>query len=141
MAVIKTYKATTHLSLNVVMPSGKNQHITFNGLSNGTSLYTTDNELIQQALESHARFGTLFRLQTTSKQTTKTTKNTANSKKATKVTKVTVSDIDAAKDYLADNFGLSRTKMKSTTAILNAAKANGIEFVGLSETEAEAKAE
>ena len=47
------------------------------------------------------------------------------------VCKVKVSDIAAAKDYLADKFGISRTSMRSTKAILEQAAAHGIEFEGL----------
>ena len=45
--------------------------------------------------------------------------------------KVKVSDIASAKDYLADTFGISRTSMRSTKAIMEQAAANGIEFEGL----------
>ena len=48
-----------------------------------------------------------------------------------KVRTVKVSDIAAAKDYLADTFGLSRTSLRSEKSILEAAKAQGIEFEGL----------
>lgn len=43
-----------------------------------------------------------------------------------------VSDLSAAKDYLADTFGISRTAMRSMKAITEQAAANGIEFEGLS---------
>ena len=46
--------------------------------------------------------------------------------------KVKVSDLSAAKDYLADTFGISRTAMRSMKAITEQAAANGIEFEGLS---------
>ena len=45
---------------------------------------------------------------------------------------VIVSDLAAAKDYLADKFGISRTTLRSKKAIVEQAAANGIEFVGLS---------
>ena len=45
---------------------------------------------------------------------------------------VTVSDLAAAKDYLADKFGISRTTLRSKKAIVEQAAANGIEFVVLS---------
>lgn len=45
--------------------------------------------------------------------------------------KVKVSDIASAKDYLADTFGISRTSMRSTKAIMEQATANRIEFEGL----------
>lgn len=136
MAIIKTYRAKTAVSLNIVLPSKKSQHITFTPLSNGTSTYTTDNETIQQALENHYRFGSLFRLYSTRDtegQTTTVVEEKKNVKPAqvAAVTKITVSDIAAAKDYLADKFGVSRTAMRSTTAILQQAKAHGIEFEGI----------
>lgn len=46
--------------------------------------------------------------------------------------KVKVSDLAAAKDYLADTFGISRTSMRSTKAIMEQAAAHSIEFEGLS---------
>lgn len=45
--------------------------------------------------------------------------------------KVKVSDLAAAKDYLADTFGISRTSMRSTKAIMGQAAAHSIEFEGL----------
>ena len=42
---IKTYMANTNISINVVLPSKKNFHITFTPLSNGSSVFTTDNEI------------------------------------------------------------------------------------------------
>lgn len=50
----------------------------------------------------------------------------------TELKQVTVSDLAAAKDYLADKFGISRTTLRSKKAIVEQAAANGIEFVGLS---------
>ena len=60
--MIKTYKANTNVSINVVLPSKKNLHISFTPLSNGSSLFTTDNEDIMRAIEKHYNFGKLFRL-------------------------------------------------------------------------------
>ena len=45
--------------------------------------------------------------------------------------KIIKGDIASAKDYLADTFGISRTSMRSTKAIMEQAAANGIEFEGL----------
>lgn len=44
---------------------------------------------------------------------------------------IVVSDPDAAKAYLAEHFGLSRTKLKSLKAIKEAGAANGIVFEGI----------
>lgn len=45
--------------------------------------------------------------------------------------KIVVSDPDAAKAYLAEHFGYSRTKIKTLKAIKDAAAANGIVFEGI----------
>lgn len=60
--ITKTYKANTNISINVVLPSKKNLHIAFVPLSNGSSVFTTDNEDIQKSIENHYKFGKLFKL-------------------------------------------------------------------------------
>lgn len=168
--IIKTYKANTNISINVVLPSKKNLHITFTPLSDGSSVFTTDNEVIQKSIEKHYKFGKLFRLQALQGQSAKRkatdkqkvtslknqkeipaaenvdkteldnnenveqngeTKDNAGAGNDETVCKVKVSDIATAKDYLADKFGISRTSMRSTKAILEQAAAHGIEFQGL----------
>ena len=62
MGKIKTYKANTNVSINVVLSNKKNLHISFSPLSNGTSTFTTDNEEVMNAIERHSNFGKLFRL-------------------------------------------------------------------------------
>lgn len=163
--MIKTYRANTNISINVVLPSKKNLHISFNALSNGSSVYTTDNEEIQNAMECHYKFGKLFKLTGAESSIEKVGKNKPESLKtnklyaerdrlenpideeddgatdeeddgnsdseATSLRQIQVSDIAAAKDYLADKFGISRTSMRSTKAIMEHASLQGIQFVGL----------
>lgn len=173
MATRKTYKANTNVSINVVLPSKKNLHISFMPLSNGSSVFTTDNEELQKAIESHYRFGSLFRLVGESnipgkKETSKREKNDKKTSTEVDATtteesdekdaesaidantttaeesgesddenengnliKVHVTDLASAKDYLADKFGISRTSMRSTKAIIEQAAAHGIEFEGI----------
>ena len=172
--MIKTYKANTNVSINVVLPSKKNLHISFVPLSNGSSTFTTDNEEIMNAIECHYNFGKLFRLHSvqgeSKKKATKAVEMPAKKEEKaedkpadnpnptptpaedatvidneqddnastegadtdTELKQVTVSDLAAAKDYLADKFGISRTTLRSKKAIVEQAAANGIEFVGLS---------
>lgn len=47
------------------------------------------------------------------------------------LTKVNVTDLEDARDYLSDKFGISRSKIRSQKAVREAAEANGIVFVGL----------
>lgn len=168
MSTRKTYKANTNVSINVVLSSKKNLHISFMPLSNGSSVFTTDNEELQKAIESHYRFGSLFRLvgesnipgkknnkKTSMEVDEATTKesdekdaesaieaNTATTEESDEkesdeensngnLIKVHVTDLASAKDYLADKFGISRTSLRSTKAILEQAAAHGIEFEGI----------
>lgn len=48
-----------------------------------------------------------------------------------KLNVVKVNDINEAKDYLAEKFGVNRSSMRSTKAILEQAAINGIEFEGI----------
>ena len=166
---IKTYKANTNVSINVVLPSKKNLHITFVPLSDGSSVFTTNDEMLQKSIESHYKFGKLFKLYSaqgnsvsrviankppkaapSKKQQVESTGNEeevngedanldSQSQGNTEVAGLdeqpqdnTANDIASAKDYLADTFGISRTSMRSSKAILEQAAAHGIEFEGLS---------
>lgn len=138
MTIIKTYKANTNVSINVVLPSKKNLHISFTPLTNGSSVFTTDNEDVQKAIESHYRFGTLFRLHSSKGENAQSrTEDAEESDEAGQtseedvLTKVPVSDLSSAKDYLADKFGISRTSLRSAKAIMEQAAAHGIEFEGI----------
>lgn len=156
----KTYKATTEISINVVLANKKNLHISFLPISrNNGSTFTTDNEEIINAIERHYNYGKLFKLhrvegeEKSIKQTAETTSAPIAKKDAGEETtstivedkgeadvsvedknlrKVIVSDYASAKDYLADTFGISRTLMRSQKAIIEQATAHGIEFEGLS---------
>lgn len=71
--MIKTYKANTNVSINVVLASKKNLHISFTPLSNGSSTFTTDDEEIMNSIERHYNFGKLFRLHSTQDESKKKT--------------------------------------------------------------------
>lgn len=50
---------------------------------------------------------------------------------ATGLKQIHIDNLDDAKEYLCDHFGLSRTKLRSKKAITEAASANGVAFVGI----------
>lgn len=136
MTIIKTYKSNTNVSINVVLSSKKNLHVSFTPLSNGSSVFTTDNEDVQKAIESHYRFGSLFRLYSSQAQNAKEKETeeageTEETADGSGLKKVPVTDIASAKDYLADKFGISRTSLRSTKSIMEQAAAHGIEFEGI----------
>ncbi|MDD6007654.1 MAG: hypothetical protein PUC21_10180 [Bacteroidales bacterium] len=119
-----------------MLSTKKNMHITFTPLSNGSSLFTTDNEEIIDAIEHHYKFGKMFRLDGVedSGEALESGEQRVESEEASEgetLKQVSVSDLAAAKDYLADKCGVSRTVLRSKNAIIEQAKAHQIEFVGL----------
>ena len=178
--MIKKYSATTNVSINVVLKSGANRHIAFSAQTGGGSVFYTEDVDIQEAMERHYKYGTLFKIdphfqsdknlapkpkvtnptpkpasdniETTNFPTIPQVENAAsttgeNADESTSATDgteaadpevnenglktVVVSDPDAAKAYLAEHFGVSRTKLKSLKSIKETAAAHGIEFKGI----------
>lgn len=162
---MKKYLANTTISVSVSLPNGGNARVSFSPLSDGTSVYYTNDKEIQFALEHHYKFGKLFNLVEDSqegnapaaKKTTKSPAEKASGKSAKKPTteqaaitnehptteeseceesqegeaepkEVTVSDLDAAKDYLAENYDVVRTKLKTEEIINETALSFGITF-------------
>lgn len=124
--MIKQYYSKSDISINVVLSNNKSLHISFMPLSNGHSEYITDNKDIQDAIEKHHGYGKMFKL----KNSETTRKKSAAPEKKTLQT-IPVSDISAAKEYLADKYGVSRTLMKSPDDIIRIAKSKGIIFEGI----------
>ena len=124
----KKYIAYSHVAINVVLPkSGKGMHVSFTPITGGGSVYITNNEDIQKALERHSRFGKLFKIDINYKEEEPVVEEAAAVEEPrAKVMKM--ASLDDAKAYLADNFGISRTKLRSKKQIEDAAAANGIEF-------------
>ncbi len=158
----KTYRAKSEVSINVVLKNGKSKHISFLPVTGGGSVYRTDNEDIQAALESHYRFGNLFRIVDEPEQkspkiplkdkkkkqpkeedqipneekdglTEKDMENETEGDEDDGLRVVTVTCTSDAKEYLADTFGISRTNLRSKAKIIEAAAKNGIKFEGLDE--------
>ena len=130
----KQYKARTSISINVVLGNKSSMHVPFITQSDGSSVYATDNEEVQRALERHYRFGTLFKaveVEETPVAAVDDETSETEGEEQPSVRKVSVSDYSSAKDYLADTFGLSRTSLRSQKSIIEAAAAHGIEFEGL----------
>ena len=58
----KKYVARSVVSISVKLASGKTTHITFTPRTVGGSVFYTDNELIQEGLEKHPKYGKLFKV-------------------------------------------------------------------------------
>ncbi|MFI3293096.1 MAG: hypothetical protein SNI70_06215 [Rikenellaceae bacterium] len=144
MSTKKTYKSGSDISINVLLPSKKNLHISFASQSNGSSYYITSDSQVQTAIERHRKFNKLFYLDSEVSSSEETKKQTPTSEPASEqqaegttgdgesqLIKITVSDLASAKDYLAETFGLVRSSMRAKATVVEKAAENGIEFVGL----------
>ena len=131
----KTYQGYSDLAFNVKV-NGNKKRIVFDAQSRGTSIYSTRDTDEQKAIESHCWYNDKFwlaesvdekKLEAEAKK-----KATAKTKKAEAEKKtVSVQDIADAKDYLAETFGISRSKMKTREDVLAIAKENNVELEGL----------
>lgn len=128
----KVYKAKSHVSINVIMPNGKSRHVTFNSLTGGGSMYSTSDEDMQSALETHHNYGVLYKLDKVVDETKVEVKPKAQPKvQEPEVKTVKVASLEDAKEYLVDKYGISRTKLRSKKQIMEAAEAHNIEFEGI----------
>ncbi len=129
--MIKTYKAKTSISINVVLPSKKNMHVSFINHSDGSSSFVTDNSDLQRAIEQHYKFGKLFRLVSSISPETISAKKAEDTSEKEVVTVVKMTDLSSAKEYLAEKFGISRSRLRREEDIKAQAQARGIVFEGI----------
>ena len=134
--MFKKYQAGSDLAFSV-MVGNERMRIVFEGKTMGSSIYMTKDPKVQKAIESHYWFKDKFFLVETvdekkeaseakKKAAAKTKKKVADEKKTHVVT-----DFEDAKDYLAETYGVSRSKMKTKEDILEIAKEKGVELEGL----------
>ena len=132
----KKYQAGTDLSFSV-MVGNERVRVVFDGKTMGCSIYGTRDEKLQKAIESHYWFNDKFFLveavdekkeaaEAKKRAIAKTKKKAAEEKKTHIVT-----DFEDAKEYLAETYGVSRSKMKTKDDILAIAKEKGVELEGL----------
>lgn len=130
------YQAGTDLAFSV-MVGDERMRIVFEGKTMGSSVYMTRDPKVQKAIESHYWFNDKFFLvesidekkeaaEAKKKAAAKTKKKAADEKKTHIVT-----DVEDAKDYLAETYGVSRSKMKTKEEILAVAQEHGVELEGL----------
>lgn len=116
------------------MPSAKQEehtHLIYFSVRRKQYLYHRQRRCAACAGASY-RYGKLFKLAGEIKEKTAEEKAAEKQKqeeeRAAKTINIKVSDIWEARDYLASNYGISRTKLRSEDAILNAAKEHNINF-------------
>lgn len=127
---MKHYIAKSQVSFTVKYPNGSTKRISFAPKTLGGSTYVSDDEDEQKALESHPAFGRLFKLDKIADAPV--VKTPAPIVKQD-ITSIDVTDLSDARNYLAERFGISRTKLRSKASVLEYAKTYNISFVGLPE--------
>lgn len=125
----KLYKSSAILVLYVRKEDGKGFRLSFDPLTGGGSQFVTSDEKLQKALDSHYDYGKKFYGVEIKEEPKPEPVATEAENKGPK--QITVANLDDAKEYLAERFGISRAKMRSKAAIIAAAEENGIEFIGL----------
>lgn len=132
--MFKVYQAGSDLSFSVKMKNG-NRRIVFEPQSHGTSVYSSRNTEEQNAIEKHHWFNDKFWIQ--SEVDEKKVAAEAKKKAATRAKKTEeenthfVEDLQDAKDYLSEKYGVSRSKMKTKDEILAVAQEYGVKLEGL----------
>ena len=132
----KTYEANTIVGITV--QTGKfHRRVSFDQLSNGKSYLVTDSKALQDAIEKHSFFKSgMIRL--SAKEDERVAKEPVDERPDGQPTpegdehelkKITVAGQSDAVDYLTENFGISRTKLRSQKAIAEAGAVHGVEFV------------
>ena len=122
--MLKTYSADTEVSINVLV-GGAHRHLAFIPRTLGGSSFATDDPMMQKAIEHHRFFGTLITLANTMEDNHTDTPGT-NEEQTGRPVDLTFSSLSDAKDYCADNFGISRTRLKNFEQIKAIAEDNGV---------------
>lgn len=153
--MLKKYKAKSCISISVALSTGGVAHVSFSPMTGGGSTFYTDDTVLQEGLEKHPKFGRLFVLvergQSAPPNHTTTNdsvlENTAEVREQpsdtsqTTIRRVEMQCNDDAKDYLAEKFGISRSKLRSRADIEKAAQANGIQIIWPSRKKSEGTGE
>ena len=123
----KRYTSSARVVIGIATDNGGYARIAFNPLTGGGSYFETSDEKLQSAIERHTGYGKSF----VGHEVEEAPAPAPVKQEKEGPKKVNVASLDDAKDYLAERFGYSRTKLRSKAAILAAAEESGIEFTGI----------
>lgn len=130
--MLKKYISKSDISISVIMEKGGSIRVSFSPVTGGGSVFYTEDEAVQNAMEKHHSYGDLFFDDNDFVAIQKQPKEKVDHIEEESARKeVHVTDIDDAKDYVCEHFGVSRSKLKTKNSIINMGKSYGIEFIGL----------
>ena len=135
-SIMAKFISKSHVAINVVMPNGANVHVSFLEKTGGGSILYTDNQDLTNALRQHQKYGRLFKEVEMPAAQPAVRKaepaegaeaKTANAQKPKQAAsneprEIEFKNNEDAKDYLAERYGISRSKMKTRAAIEEVAK-------------------
>lgn len=135
--MIKTYVSNTGLSFNVKKADAKKKtHVNFDSLTINGSIFTTDDERLQEAIEAHRFFkeGTITIAKEEDEKAPDTdnvteSDTTEGEAQEDKKEVVEFASVVEGKDYLADAYGVSRTQLRTRAAIESYAAEKGLTVV------------
>lgn len=129
------FVSKTHVAINVVLKNGSNVHVTFTEQTGKGSVFYTNSPDVAEALRSHYKFGKLFReeqepVKPAAKPAMPATEVAGTERREGEAPKTEnvkeFANNEDAKDYLAERYGISRSKMRTRAAIEEAAKSLNI---------------
>lgn len=128
----KEYKSKSCVSFSVNLPSGKSKRVSFSPKTGGGSVYYTADPDVQSGLEKHPFFGKMFVLEPVKEEAPAAAKKKAGETPAKKEpVHVRYTNIPDAKDYLAINFEVPRTKIRTKDDIKNYGALHNVVFDGI----------
>ena len=142
----KTYTSYTHVAFSVVLEGGKSKRVSFAPRTGSGSVFYTDDEKLQKAIEKHPAFGKKFFLaggQTAAKKAaapvskkleeaaTASASAAEAAPKKVQTREIPFTNLSDAKEYLAKTFEIGRTQLRSKEAIKKYAALHGVIFVGI----------
>ena len=137
--MLKEYRAKSTIGVTINLPKGGTRRVSFSGNSEGKSVFYTDDKDVQDALEHHSLFGTLFRLVGASnvvEESPADMEETPHEEQpddqgGEDIIHLPFVNLSDAKDYLADRFGVSRTRIRTREDVKRYAAQNGVVFDGI----------
>ena len=127
----KTYHAKSELCINVRISDGY-KHVAFIPHTLGGSSLTTDDPQLQSAIEQHRLFGSFITVEVLRENKAMASQSLSGSGDAKAGTNtdtpevVTVNTLSDAKDYVANRWGVSRTKFHNREEIERFATEHGV---------------
>lgn len=125
--MLKRYIAGNDLAVNVTFEGGSHKHISFESVTGGGSVYYTEDEKIQKALEKHPYYKKFYVMEEVKEEAPQIVEEAKEEEKK----EVMVSCVDDAKDLLSEKYGVSRTKMKTLDMVKKAAENVGVTLKGI----------